>query len=358
MAVGAVRVTVNRPSVQVTRGGTAMLPCSFQTSAALTRLNIIWTVSPLHAPKHPVQVIAYEQGQVVESLSEYLGRARFAFSPTRDASIFINHTRVTDTGTYQCVVLNPPDGATPNIGLLGLTVLVPPSIPECTSEGSGQEGGRIHLRCSVAEGVPAPRFRWEKISPDGQQLITSQEDYRGSSTLTNITSETSGLYRCVATNLLGSSACTMEIHVHVGGMSALGIFASVTVTLIMGLVLLALCGLVLCLHQQSQGKWYKAEPSPATSLSAGQPPANRRCCAAAWSRTARPLWIPNNPAEHNAYSIQHVLQTQGVKHVRPPGSRDSMSESEDDDDDEEESRPAPSPALHSSLYSLNSGFLV
>lgn len=69
------------------------------------------------------QVIAYEQGQVVESLTEYLGRVKFAFRPTQDAGIFINHTRVSDTGTYQCTVINPPDGATPNIGLVGLTVL-------------------------------------------------------------------------------------------------------------------------------------------------------------------------------------------------------------------------------------------
>ncbi|XP_073465165.1 immunoglobulin superfamily member 11-like [Aquarana catesbeiana] len=173
--VGAVKVTVNTPSVHVTKGGTALLPCSFRTTAALNRLNIIWTVTPLVEPKHPLQVIAYEQGQIVESLTEYLGRVKFAFRPTQDASIFINHTRVSDTGTYQCTVINPPDGATPNIGLVGLTVLVPPSIPDCSSDGHGQEGGSIHLFCSVVEGIPAPRFRWEKIPPDGQLLITRQE---------------------------------------------------------------------------------------------------------------------------------------------------------------------------------------
>ncbi|XP_063804796.1 immunoglobulin superfamily member 11-like [Pseudophryne corroboree] len=214
--VGAVRVTVNTPSVQVTRGGSVLLPCSFRTSATLNRLNIIWTVSPLEEPARPLQVISYEQGQVVESLSEYLGRVRFAFQPTHDASIFINHTRTSDTGTYQCTVINPPDGATPNIGLVGLTVLVPPSSPDCSSEGHSQEGGRIHLRCSVTEGVPTPTFQWEKIPPDGQVLITSREDYRGSVTITNLTAETSGLYRCTVTNQLGAQSCAVELHIRVG----------------------------------------------------------------------------------------------------------------------------------------------
>ncbi|KAM5126623.1 LOW QUALITY PROTEIN: V-type proton ATPase catalytic subunit A-like [Mantella aurantiaca] len=210
--VGAVKVTVNSPSVEVSRGRTALLPCSFRTTAALNRLNIIWTVSPLEEPRHPLQVIAYEQGQVVESVSGFLGRVKFAFQPRDDASIFINQTRESDTGTYQCTVINPPDGATPNIGLVGLSVLVPPSIPECSSNGRA-EGGSIKLGCSVTEGIPTPSFRWEKIPPDGQLLITRQEDFRGSSILTNITPETSGLYLCTATNQIGSQSCAIQLHI-------------------------------------------------------------------------------------------------------------------------------------------------
>ncbi|XP_018420719.1 PREDICTED: immunoglobulin superfamily member 11-like [Nanorana parkeri] len=374
-AVSAVKVTINTPSVQVTRGGTALLPCSFRTTAALNRLNIIWTVTPLEEPKHPLQVIAYEQGQIVESLTEYLGRVRFAFQPTQDASIFINHTRVSDTGTYQCTVMNPPDGATPNIGLVGLTVLVPPSIPDCSSDGQGQEGGSIHLRCSVTEGIPTPRFRWEKMSPDGQLLISHQEDHRGSATLTNITLGTSGLYRCTATNQLGSQSCAIELRIHVGGIDAMGIFAAITITLIMGLVLLALFALVLCLHQQSRGKWREAElydPTRVDNLSAGQLHVIKSADSDTGisSLIARPVsepYIPPaRPSPRILYSVRQsqinlspVLETPHIRKHFPrlcSETDDSITESEEDDEDN--TSPVSPPVYRSSLYSLNSGFLV
>ncbi|XP_068108933.1 immunoglobulin superfamily member 11-like [Hyperolius riggenbachi] len=374
-AVSTVKVTVNTPSVQVTRGGTVLLPCSFRTTAALNRLNIIWTVSPLVEPKQPLQVISYEQGQIVESLSEYLGRVRFAFQPTQDASIFINHTRVSDTGTYQCTVINPPDGATPNIGLVGLSVLVPPSSPECSSEGQWHEGGSIQLRCSRTEGIPAPRIRWEKIAPNEQVLITRQEDYGGSVTLVNISSETSGLYRCTAFNQLGSQSCAIELHVNVGGIGMMGIFTAITITLIMGLVLLALFALVLCLHQHSRGKWHEAEiydPIRVGNLSVVQANVTKIPCSdtATSSHVTQPIWLPHvppqRPATHILYSVRQsqvslnpVLGTPDFRQHRPQlylESDDSRSDSEDDDD-EDNTSPIPVPT-QTSLYSVNSGFLV
>ncbi|XP_071970321.1 uncharacterized protein, partial [Engystomops pustulosus] len=94
--------------------------------------------------------------------------------------------------------------------------------------------------------------------------------YLASAILTNVTSETSGLYRCTATNQLGSQTCDVDLHVRVGGLGPMGIFAAITITLIMGLVLLALFFLVLCLHQQSRGKWPGGEYR-VDSVTYGQP---------------------------------------------------------------------------------------
>uniref|UniRef100_A0A674IFJ8 Ig-like domain-containing protein n=1 Tax=Terrapene triunguis TaxID=2587831 RepID=A0A674IFJ8_9SAUR len=213
-AVGAVKVSVGAASIQVARGGNALLPCNYHTTASLSRLNIIWTVTPLAEPNRPQQVLAYEQGEVVESLSQYTGRVGFAFPPAQSATIFLNKTRSSDSGTYQCSVMNPPDRDTPNIGVIQLTVLVPPSSPECSSEGSGEEGGDVHLSCAVREGVPAPSFSWEKIPPDKQPLVMSYtEARRALLTLQNLTAATSGLYRCTASNALGSSSCALQLHV-------------------------------------------------------------------------------------------------------------------------------------------------
>ncbi|XP_069582302.1 immunoglobulin superfamily member 11-like isoform X1 [Ranitomeya imitator] len=382
-AGATVKVVVNTPSVQVTRGGNVLLPCSFRTTAALNRLNIIWTVSPLLQPQQPLQVISYEQGQIVESLSEYLGRVTFVSQPTQDASIVLNNSRVSDTGTYQCTVINPPDGATPNIGLVGLTVLVPPSIPDCFSDSYGQEGGSIRLRCSVKEGIPTPTIRWEKIAPGAQQLISAREDYHAFTTLRNISSETSGLYRCTISNQLGSRTCAVELHISVGGLGSMGIFAAITITLIMGLVLLVLFILVLCLHQHSREKWQE-ELYSVDNTSSGQHSVNRSRCIDAPMSSKEPSHIlysvwqsqPQCPSVEvttiSRQQGQSILQapidrqeshaTMEVSTVSRPWNCASLAPTLEVSSDlstigsEEEYEE--SSVSHSPIYSVHSGYLV
>lgn len=59
------------------------------------------------------------------SLANHMnGRVGFvATMPSTSASIFINNTQLSDTGTYQCLVNNLPDRGGRNIGVIGLTVL-------------------------------------------------------------------------------------------------------------------------------------------------------------------------------------------------------------------------------------------
>ncbi|XP_074794884.1 immunoglobulin superfamily member 11-like [Natator depressus] len=332
--VGAVKVSVGAASIQVARGGNTLLPCNFHTTASLSRLNIIWTVTPRVEPDRPQQVLAYEQGEVVESLSQYTGRVGFAFPPAQSATIFLNETRSSDSGTYQCSVMNPPDRDTPNIGVIQLTVLVPPSSPECSSEGSGEEGGDIRLSCAVREGVPAPTFSWEKIPPDKQPLVmsytgTGNKARRALLTLQNLTAATSGLYRCTASNALGSSSCALQLRVRLAPQGTLGIAAGITITLIMGLVLLALLALVLWLHHQSVRKWPEEEVedsyneirvdslSPrhllvAKTLSNDIPMANQ---------AAKPLWIFTSSTPNTTYANCQRGLGEGSQAAPPRGLR-------------------------------------
>ncbi|XP_041429808.1 immunoglobulin superfamily member 11 isoform X4 [Xenopus laevis] len=338
----SVKVIVNRPSVQVRRGGSVLLPCSFRTTAALNRLNIIWTVSPLLQPQLPLQVISYEQGQIVESVSEYTGRVQFAFHPTTDASILINQSRSSDTGTYHCTVINPPDGTTPNIGLVGLTVLVEPSRPVCSSEGREEEGGSVRLRCSIREGVPAPRILWEKIPGEGPALITSQEgDLQGSVTLNNVTPRASGFYRCTVSNQLGSQTCTIELHIQV----------------------------VLHLHQQSRGTWQDQElrdckmntVSPGKRSEVTQSPEFN---VVQLSRVIKPMWLlSRQTSEAPRHLLYEQRPTPRGAALGPVGGKgeEFVSESEEGDvwgrSNSDPSRDPP-PELSVSYSSTNSGFLV
>ncbi|MGH0145381.1 UNVERIFIED_CONTAM: hypothetical protein FKN15_032163 [Acipenser sinensis] len=128
--------------------------------ATLSRLNIIWTVTPLSEPSSPSQVIVYDRGQVIESPS-LIGRISFRSVPL-SADIVLNSTRLSDAGTYRCVVNNPPEPA-------------PPSSPLCLWDGRADEGGSISLSCSVEEGVPVPELRWDKLEPDQISLPVNKE---------------------------------------------------------------------------------------------------------------------------------------------------------------------------------------
>ena len=150
-------------SVEVVQGDSVTLPSSFFTMSPLSRLNIIWTLAPFshpdspsqvrlsqalplnhntaHSPFEPfdiseltcfhmmcpsplllhLQVIVYDHGQVIEDPS-LTGRVGFAGIPW-SADIELNDTRVSDAGTYRCVVSNPPETGDPGIGELALSVL-------------------------------------------------------------------------------------------------------------------------------------------------------------------------------------------------------------------------------------------
>uniref|UniRef100_A0A672SSW1 Immunoglobulin superfamily member 11 n=1 Tax=Sinocyclocheilus grahami TaxID=75366 RepID=A0A672SSW1_SINGR len=167
VCVRALEVTVSQSSVQVARGQAAVLPCTFTTSAALNNLYIIWMVTPLaNANQHINLNHTYMQcgGQVFSLASHMNGRVGFVSTmPSTSASIFINNTQLSDTGTYQCLVNNLPDRGGRNIGVIGLTVLVPPSIPSCRIQGSLDLGNDVMLLCGSDEGIPTPTYAWEKL---------------------------------------------------------------------------------------------------------------------------------------------------------------------------------------------------
>lgn len=66
-------------------------------------------------------MIVYDQGQVIESLA-FTGRVWSAGMPS-SADVILNDTRVSDAGTYRCVVNNPQETGDPGIGELILSVL-------------------------------------------------------------------------------------------------------------------------------------------------------------------------------------------------------------------------------------------
>ncbi|XP_077740039.1 immunoglobulin superfamily member 11 isoform X3 [Canis aureus] len=159
----SLEVSESPGSIQVARGHTAVLPCTFTTNAALINLNVIWMVIPLSNANQPEQVILYQGGQMFDGAPRFHGRVGFTGTmPATNVSIFINNTQLSDTGTYQCLVNNLPDRGGRNIGVTGLTVL---------------------------------------------------DQIQGTVTIRNISALSSGLYQCVASNAIGTSTCLLDLQV-------------------------------------------------------------------------------------------------------------------------------------------------
>ncbi|XP_053504925.1 immunoglobulin superfamily member 11 [Ictalurus furcatus] len=250
-----VRVTVRESTLEVVQGDSITLPCSFFTMSPLIRLSIIWTLTPFSDQDNPTQVIAYDQGQVIESPS-FTSRVEFVDMPW-SADIILNDTRVSDAGIYRCVVSNPPETGDPGIGELSLRVLVPPSLPVCIWEGETDVGGTMTLTCLVMEGVPTPQMSWEKLEPDHITLpISMGGELMGLVQITNMSAQDSGVYRCSVTNALGTQNCYVNLSVYTLTENAPGLLQGVLITLSMGLVLLTLLALVLWLHRSAQeSRW-------------------------------------------------------------------------------------------------------
>ncbi|XP_071402103.1 immunoglobulin superfamily member 11 isoform X4 [Centroberyx affinis] len=153
-------------------------------------------VIPLSNANQPEQVIIYQGGQVFSLANHLNGRVGFvATMPSTSASIFINNTQLSDTGTYQCLVNNLPDRGGRNIGVIGLTVLVPPSVPACRIQGTLDVGSDIMLMCSSDEGIPTPSYSWEKLDALPKLPHNAMQDQmQGTVTLRNISTSTSGLF--------------------------------------------------------------------------------------------------------------------------------------------------------------------
>ncbi|XP_011923793.1 PREDICTED: immunoglobulin superfamily member 11 isoform X2 [Cercocebus atys] len=189
----SLEVSESPGSIQVARGQTAVLPCTFTTSAALINLNVIWMVTPLSNANQPEQVILYQGGQMFDGAPRFHGRVGFTGTmPATNVSVFINNTQLSDTGTYQCLVNNLPDIGGRNIGVTGLTVLVPPSAPHCQIQGSQDIGSDVILLCSSEEGIPRPTYLWEKLDNTLKLPPTATQDQvQGTVTIRNISALTS-----------------------------------------------------------------------------------------------------------------------------------------------------------------------
>ncbi|XP_078726140.1 uncharacterized protein LOC144942952 isoform X2 [Lampetra fluviatilis] len=204
-------VTVNPAEVTVARGQAAELPCSVSSNApTLNNLVVLWIANTERGAGE--QVLGFMAGQVVNGSASFAGRADFTSPmPGSAVSVRVERARESDAGTYTCsvnLIADPPGG----VGVVTLTVLVPPATPRCTMEGDPTVGTNITLTCSSSEGNPAPSYLWTRLEAARKLPANAALGRKeGTLTLTNVSADSEGVYSCTARNSVGSSNCTITL---------------------------------------------------------------------------------------------------------------------------------------------------
>ncbi|KFO81847.1 Endothelial cell-selective adhesion molecule, partial [Cuculus canorus] len=165
----------------------------------------------------PMQIMTYLDGVVKVEETELKPRVGFLYPIlTHNISVFINATRERDSGQYMCTVNVVDDITSPgkNVGVINLTVLVPPATPTCRLQGSPTVGANITLSCTSKKGKPLPTYQWQRMPPNLEVFFPPAQDHaRGTLKLTNLSLDMAGLYICVAENQAGSAECSIVLEV-------------------------------------------------------------------------------------------------------------------------------------------------
>ncbi|KFW85573.1 Endothelial cell-selective adhesion molecule, partial [Manacus vitellinus] len=165
----------------------------------------------------PVQILMYLDGTEKVGETDLKSRVGFLYPVlSHNISLVINATRERDSGQYMCTVNVVDDGAPEgrDVGVINLTVLVPPAVPACQLHGTPTVGANVTLSCSSKKGKPSPTYQWERADPTPQVFFPPAQDLaRGTLRLTNLSLEMSGLYVCTAENRAGFEKCRIVLEV-------------------------------------------------------------------------------------------------------------------------------------------------
>ncbi|XP_062894397.1 endothelial cell-selective adhesion molecule-like isoform X1 [Mobula hypostoma] len=193
---------------QVSIGNTVVLTSRIITGPAnLNITSVIWTKGTSGV------IVMYSSSQITIE-RQYRDRISFLHSkPTRDVSIYINNTKLADSGHYTCTVVSAKPGLM-KTGITNLSVLIPPSTPKCSIDGSKFVGHNVTLTCHSSSGKPVPTYTWQRISPKPQSFnFPIHNSQMGTLILRNLTKEMSGLYTCSSINLAGNASCSIQMEV-------------------------------------------------------------------------------------------------------------------------------------------------
>uniref|UniRef100_A0A8C1DPR3 Ig-like domain-containing protein n=1 Tax=Cyprinus carpio carpio TaxID=630221 RepID=A0A8C1DPR3_CYPCA len=178
-----------------------------------------------------------------------------------DASLLISDLQLTDSGEYHCKVKT---GGKYHWSQVNLIVLVKPSKPRCWMEGRLLEGSDVKLSCKSSDGSDPIHYKWERVLDKGKSVgklpTLALIDLKNPEivTLRNLTQDSSGVYKCTASNDVGEENCIIEVTMqYVRGM---GVVAGAVVGVLFGVLLLIL--IIWLVFRKKEKKKYEEEETP------------------------------------------------------------------------------------------------
>ncbi|KAA8579004.1 hypothetical protein FQN60_007155 [Etheostoma spectabile] len=212
-------------------GDNATLPCHHQFWVGDDpTLDIEWLL--LKPANRQRVVITYFAGRVFDPNEAEHSRVALAGEFLKgDASLLITDLSLTDSGEYSCKVKT---GAQYHWSTISLIVLVKPSKPRCWMEGKLLEGGDVKMSCKSADGSDPIHYKWERLMDKGKYAgklpplalivagaLTAINARKATDlknpeivTLRNLTKDSTGVYKCSASNDVGEQSCTVEVKIH------------------------------------------------------------------------------------------------------------------------------------------------
>ncbi|XP_043532772.1 V-set and immunoglobulin domain-containing protein 2-like [Chiloscyllium plagiosum] len=254
--VQSISVVTDTPNVVVNVGNNATLDCSYRTYVE-PAFSLEWRFTP--GPKgdgNAEKILYYTDGKTY-TLGPQANRIKLIDqNPTNGvASIRIENTKPSDTGTYSCDINNPPDFTGTSEAFVNLIVQVAPSIPECKVIGKPYVGNNVTLLCRSSMGQPSPKYAWSEVRPGTEQSssrVMVKDSNQGTMFLKNLTMEHSGTYKCVSSNILGERSCRLVLIVTVSNEA--GVIVGAVVATLIALILIAVVAYYVLHHKKKNPK--------------------------------------------------------------------------------------------------------
>lgn len=263
-AVTAIQVNIPKDQYEFARGDNITLPCTFTPGVANPPLVIIsWSAEGPNTPPDETLILThYHPNGNTDIISEFEGRVSVDVNAaTGKADLKLSSITMEDNKEFECRVQIPRDDKGKPADTARLTVLVAPSTPICSIQGTAEYGQNINLTCYSKEGSPPPTYKWESRDVRSMPRVADPRttDKAGILSLFNISKDTSGFYTCTSSNKIRSVSCNLTLTVMPPSMkvgSTAGIIAGVVAALIILIVVIYCC----CCRKKEDKEEYAMAP--------------------------------------------------------------------------------------------------